>query len=57
MFEPGKHFQPSVMFADKAGAYLSEEPLRCSLLASSSNIELGWKDLPGTNGLAYCEHS
>ncbi len=28
----GKRFQPSLMFAGKAGAYPSEAPLRCSAL-------------------------
>jgi hypothetical protein len=27
---PGNHFQPSLMFACKAGAYSSEVPFRCS---------------------------
>ena len=30
MFVPGKPFQPSLMNADKAKAYLSEAPFRCS---------------------------
>ncbi len=29
---PGKLFQPSLMFAGKAGAYTSEVPFRCSTL-------------------------
>ncbi len=29
-FVPGKLFKPSLMFAGKAGAYLSEAPFRCS---------------------------
>jgi len=29
MFVPDKPFQPSVMFAGKAGAYPSEVPYRC----------------------------
>jgi hypothetical protein len=48
------------MFAGKAGAYPSEAPLRystlCMLLASSTNIRLDWKGLPGTITLAYCEN-
>ncbi len=32
MFVSGKPFQPSLMFADKAGAYPSEETFRCSIL-------------------------
>jgi hypothetical protein len=35
----GEPFQPSLMFAGKAGAPV--------------NIRLGWKSLPGTNILAY----
>jgi len=30
VFVPGKHFQPSLMFESKAGAYTSEAPFRCS---------------------------
>jgi hypothetical protein len=29
-FVHGKPFQPSLMFAGKAGAYLNEGPFRCS---------------------------
>ncbi len=32
VFVPGKPFQPSLMFADKARAYPSEAPFRCSTL-------------------------
>ncbi len=32
VFIPGKLFQPSLMFAGKAGAYPSEAPFRCSTL-------------------------
>ncbi len=32
MFVPGKPFQPCLMFAGMAGAYLSEVPFRCSTL-------------------------
>ncbi len=32
VFVPGKLLQPSLMFAGKAGAYLSEAPFRCSTL-------------------------
>jgi hypothetical protein len=31
VFVPGELFQPSLMFAGKAGAYLSESYFRCSL--------------------------
>ncbi len=60
MFVPGKPFQPSQMFVGIAGAYLVEEPSGASLLgrlqASSTNIRLGWKGLPGTNTLAYYDN-
>ncbi len=60
-FVPGKPFQPSLMFAGKAGAYPSEAPLgaphKGRLLASPTNIRLGWKGLPGTNALTYYEKS
>jgi hypothetical protein len=32
VFVLGNPFQPSLMFAGKAGAYLSEAPFRCSTL-------------------------
>jgi hypothetical protein len=35
---PGNHFQPSLMFVGKAGAYPSE-----ALFALPANIILGWK--------------
>ncbi len=38
------------MFGGKAGA-----PRKGRLLASPTNIRLGWKGLPGTNALAYYE--
>jgi hypothetical protein len=54
VFVPGKPFQPSLMFVGVAWAYLSEAPFRCStLLASPTNVRLGWKGLSGTNTLAY----
>jgi hypothetical protein len=60
VFVPGKPFQPSQMFAGKAVAYPSEEPLRCPvwgrLLALPTNIRLCWKGLPRTNTLANCEN-
>jgi hypothetical protein len=34
---------------------LSGAPLYGRLLAVPTNIRLGWKDLSGTNTLAYCE--
>ena len=36
--------------------HLSGAPLYGRLLASSTNIRLGWKSLPGTNTLAYYEN-
>jgi hypothetical protein len=36
---------------------LSGAPLKNRLLALTINIRLGWRCLPGTNTLAYCEHS
>jgi hypothetical protein len=48
VFDSGKPFQPSLMFAGKAGVYPSEAP---------ENIRPGWKGLPGTNTLAYYEIS
>jgi hypothetical protein len=35
---------------------LSGAPLKGMLLASPTNIRLGWKGLPGTNTLAYYEN-
>jgi hypothetical protein len=34
---------------------LSDAPLYGRLLALPTNVRLGWKDLPGTNALAYYE--
>ncbi len=59
MFVPGKLFQPNLMCASKARAYLrgaSFEHLG-KLLASSASIRLGWKGLPETNTLTYSENS
>jgi hypothetical protein len=54
---PGKPFQPSLMFAAKAGANPRLENLKIAshrqVLAITANIRLGWKGLPGTNTLAY----
>jgi hypothetical protein len=36
--------------------HLSCAPLEGKLLASTTNIRLGWEGLPGTNVLAYCKH-
>jgi len=40
--------QLNLMFAGEAGAYFQALP---------ANIRLGWKGLPGTNTLAFYEHS
>ncbi len=60
MFVPGKPFQPSLVLAGKAGAYLSEALLRLSgtplfggLQDSHTNTRLGRKGSPWTNTLAY----
>jgi hypothetical protein len=61
VFVPGKPFQFSVMLAGEARTYTFEEPFMClhasrlkvRLLAFHTNNRLGWKDLPGTNTLAY----
>jgi len=49
------------MVAGKAGTYHSEAPsdapLKGRLLASPTNIRLGWKGFPGTTALAYYEKS
>jgi hypothetical protein len=37
--------------------HLSGAPLYGMLLALPTNIRPDWKGLPGTNTLAYCEHS
>ncbi len=60
MFVSGKSFQPSLMFAGKARAYLSEASFMCFtlwLLALPANITQVWKSLPGTNTLDYFELS
>ncbi len=49
MFVPSKPFQPSLMFVGKARGL----PEWSTFLALIQNIRLGWKDLPGTNTLAY----
>jgi len=36
--------------------HLSGAPLYCRVLASPTNIRLGWKGLPETNTLAYYEN-
>ncbi len=60
MFVPGKPFQPSLMFAGKAGSYPSEHlsgaPILSSLLDSPTNAILAWKGFPRTNPLAYYEN-
>ncbi len=56
MFVPGvgKHFQSYLMFASDAGAYTSAKHLSGATLI---NTRLRWICLPGTNTIAYYEHS
>jgi hypothetical protein len=53
--------KPCLMLASRAGACTNEASFRCSYLgwapALSTNNRLGWRGMPGTNTLAYCEHS
>ncbi len=60
VFDPGKTFQPSLMFLSKAGAYLnggfSGAPFQGRLQALPTNISQHWKNFPGTSTLAYYEH-
>jgi hypothetical protein len=44
--------EPTIYKMDLSGA-----PLKARLLASLTNIRLGWKGLLGTNALAYYEKS
>ncbi len=52
-----------LMFAGKVKAkptplkHLSSDPLQVMFLALPTNIRLNWKSLPGTNTVAYYEHS
>jgi hypothetical protein len=62
MFALSKPFQANLMFAGKAGAYMSEATFRFSTLGQAgpglpTNIRLGWKGSPGANALAYYEKS
>jgi hypothetical protein len=54
-FGSGRPFQPSLIFESKARAYLSS--LLGRFLALPTNITRGWKGIPGTNTLAYYDHS
>jgi hypothetical protein len=51
MLVSGRPFQNTPMFADKAVVNPIEAPfscpLKCELLASTTNIRLSWKSLPG----------
>jgi hypothetical protein len=38
VFFPGKPFQPSLMFFDKAGAFAIEEPFSCSTLGQAPGL-------------------
>ncbi len=49
-------FQPCLMFASKARAYLSGTPLKGRLLSFTANIGRGRKSRSGTNTLAYWVH-
>jgi hypothetical protein len=58
MSVPYKPSQASLMLASKAIAYRNEGvPLYDQLLALPASIRLGWNCLPGTNTLAYYEHT
>ncbi len=61
MYWSKKPFQPSVIFASKGGAYLSEAPFRSYDLRWAPNLthkRPTWPgSLPGTNSLAYWAHS
>jgi hypothetical protein len=59
MFVANKPYQPSLLFASKARSLPSSTALKryARLLAMPINIRLGLKGLPGTNTLAYYEHS
>jgi hypothetical protein len=56
MFVSIKPFQPSVTFLTQAGSYPRGAP-ESRLLALHTDIRLSWKGLPGTNTLAYYDHS
>ncbi len=45
-----------IMLVSEARAYLSGAPHKDRLLVSLTSIRLGWKDLSGTNALAYCDY-
>jgi hypothetical protein len=51
VFVHGKPFQPSLVFAGKAGAYPKGECLK-GIQALLKNIRLGCKSLPGRKALA-----
>ncbi len=57
MFVPGKPFQPSLILWVRLEStrvkQLPGAPLLGRLLASPTNVRLGWKGLPRTNTLAY----
>jgi hypothetical protein len=60
VFVPGRPFQPSLIFWIRPVAYLRVEHPKSASLSYATvlpvNIRLGWKDLPGTNTLAYCKN-
>ncbi len=55
MFATTVHFHPSLIFADKARAYLSNphHDGNGRLIALPANITVGWKLIAVTNTLAY----
>jgi hypothetical protein len=55
VFVPGRPFQPSLVFAGKAGAYPNEAPLKCKTRVGSWTSPQG-VGLLGTNTLAYYDN-
>ncbi len=57
MFVPGRPFQFSLMFVDKARSLINSgvfQVLHSSRLSTFlANIRLGWKGFTGTNNLTY----
>ena len=61
MFDPGKTYQPSLMFVVKARSIPKVGHIKGVALGFANrrlaNIRLGRKGLPGTNTLAYYKNS
>jgi hypothetical protein len=61
MFVIGKQFQSSLLFVGKARSLSQSGASEGSSIGQApflpTNIRLSWKGLPGTNTLAYNEHS